>query len=67
MGENDPFSLGDSEDEKDTKPKETPAKENPSQEASTDEADRVEKATADAMAEELGSGSKDEDKKAGEK
>jgi hypothetical protein len=67
VGENDPFSLGDSEDEKDTKPKEAPAKETPSQEAPADEADRVKKATADAMAEELGSGSKDEDNKAGEK
>jgi hypothetical protein len=62
VGENDPFSLGDSEDEKDTKPKETSA-----QEAPADEAERVKKATADAMAEELGSGSKDEDNKAGEK
>lgn len=67
VGENDPFSLGDSEDEKDTKPKEAQAKETPAQEAPADEAERVKKATADAMAEELGSGSKDEDKKAGEK
>ncbi|KAH8697031.1 hypothetical protein BGW36DRAFT_159837 [Talaromyces proteolyticus] len=53
VGENDPFSLGDSEDEKDTKPKDT----------QTDESDRVKKATADAMAEDLGTNSKDEDKK----
>ncbi|CRG85236.1 hypothetical protein PISL3812_02348 [Talaromyces islandicus] len=63
VGENDPFSLGDSEDEKDTKPKEAQAKETPAQEAPTAEAERVKKATADAMAEELGSGSKDEDSK----
>lgn len=62
VGENDPFSLGDSEDEKDVKPKE-----NQSKEPSVDEADRVKKATADAMAEELGSGSKNEETKAGEK
>jgi hypothetical protein len=54
VGENDPFSLGDSEDEKDTKNKEL----------STDEAERVKNATAEAMAAELGSDSKTETKTA---
>lgn len=46
VAENDPFSLGDSEDERDTKAKE---------QNNTDEADRIKKATAEAMAGELGS------------
>ncbi|KAL1964311.1 hypothetical protein VTN77DRAFT_7131 [Rasamsonia byssochlamydoides] len=53
VGDNDPFSLGDSEDERDTKTKDL----------SADEADRVKKATTEAMAADLGSGSKAEDKK----
>ncbi|KAL2011770.1 hypothetical protein VTN00DRAFT_4488 [Thermoascus crustaceus] len=52
VGENDPFSLGDSEDERDTKNKDP----------SADEAERVKKATADAMAGEIGSGPKDNSK-----
>lgn len=54
VGENDPFSLGDSEDEKDTKNKEL----------STDEAERVKTATAEAMAADLSSDSKAETKTA---
>lgn len=50
VGDHDPFSLGDSEDEKDTKAKDPqPA----------DEADRIKKGTAEAMSGELGSASKD--------
>ncbi|KAF4194685.1 hypothetical protein CNMCM8927_007134 [Aspergillus lentulus] len=41
VAENDPFSLGDSEDERDTKGKE---------QNNADEADRIKKATAEAMA-----------------
>jgi hypothetical protein len=52
VGDNDPFSLGDSEDERDAKNKDL----------SVDEADRVKKATAEAMAEDLASGSKDDSK-----
>jgi hypothetical protein len=48
IAEHDPFSLGDSDDDKDSKPKEM----------STDEADRVKSATAEAMAEDLGSSSR---------
>jgi hypothetical protein len=51
VAENDPFSLGDSEDERDTKGKE---------QNNADEADRIKKATAEAMAGELGS-TKDKD------
>lgn len=50
IGENDPFSLGDSEDEKDAKPKD----QNPSEEG-----ERIKKATAEAMAADVGSASKD--------
>ncbi|GIK02701.1 ubiquitin-binding protein cue5 [Aspergillus viridinutans] len=46
VAENDPFSLGDSEDERDTKGKE---------QNNADEADRIKKATAEAMAGEVGS------------
>ncbi|KAL4888411.1 hypothetical protein BDV59DRAFT_196464 [Aspergillus ambiguus] len=53
VGENDPFSLGDSEDEKDPKAKEQNA---------TDEGERIKKATTEAMAGEVGSASKDGDK-----
>src|SRR2546430_4154353 len=44
--EHDPFSLGDSDDEKDAKLKET----------KSDEADRLQKATSEAMAEDIGTG-----------
>lgn len=50
VGDHDPFSLGDSEDEKDTKPKDPPA---------ADEADRTKKDTSEGMTGELGSASKD--------
>ncbi|KAL3459922.1 hypothetical protein BJX64DRAFT_263949 [Aspergillus heterothallicus] len=50
IAENDPFSLGDSDDEKDTKVKDH---------GTTDESDRIQKATAEAVSEELGSASKD--------
>ncbi|KAL3489777.1 hypothetical protein BJX62DRAFT_149657 [Aspergillus germanicus] len=50
IGENDPFSLGDSDDEKDIKAKD---------QVTADESDRVQKATAEAVSEELGSASKD--------
>ncbi|KAB8229293.1 ubiquitin-binding protein cue5 [Aspergillus alliaceus] len=49
VGEHDPFSLGDSEDEKDIKHKD---------QSSTDEGDRIKIATAQAMAGERGSASK---------
>ncbi|KAH1763800.1 ubiquitin-binding protein cue5 [Aspergillus fumigatus] len=45
VAENDPFSLGDSEDERDTKGRE---------QNHADEADRIKRATAEAMAGELG-------------
>ncbi|EAU30681.1 conserved hypothetical protein [Aspergillus terreus NIH2624] len=57
VGENDPFSLGDSEDEKDHKTKEN----------STEEGERIKKATAEAMAGEVGSTSKDGNKSDGGK
>ena len=43
VADNDPFSLGDSEDDKDVKPKEQ-----------SDEAERLQKATAEAMSGEIG-------------
>ena len=42
--EHDPFSLGDSDDEKDAKTKEV----------KSDEAERLQKATSEAMAEDIG-------------
>ena len=45
MAENDPFSLGDSDDEKDTKKDQT----------TVPESDQLKKATAEAMSEEVGS------------
>ncbi|KAL4914215.1 hypothetical protein BDW62DRAFT_190879 [Aspergillus aurantiobrunneus] len=53
IGENDPFSLGDSDDEKDTKAKDP---------ATTDGSDYTQKTTAEVASEELGSASKDGDK-----
>ena len=53
VGDHDPFSLGDSEDEKDTKTKDPQA---------ADETDRIKKDTAEAMSGELGSSSKDDQK-----
>ncbi|KAH8425727.1 CUE domain-containing protein [Aspergillus melleus] len=53
VGDHDPFSLGDSEDEKDTKAKNPQA---------ADETDRIKKDTAEAMSGELGSSSKDSQK-----
>ncbi|KAI9376838.1 hypothetical protein BJX61DRAFT_5205 [Aspergillus egyptiacus] len=50
IGENDPFSLGDSDDEKDDK-----AKEN----TTTEESDRVRHATVEAVADDVGSASND--------
>jgi hypothetical protein len=47
-GDNDPFSLGDSEDEKDAKDR-VGAKE-----VKTDEAERLKKAAAEAMADTIG-------------
>jgi hypothetical protein len=49
--ENDPFSLGDSEDEKETKDRVG------GKEVKTDDAERLKKAAAEAMAEDIGSGS----------
>ncbi|RAQ62629.1 CUE domain protein [Aspergillus flavus] len=58
VGDHDPFSLGDSEDEKDTRPKDqTPA----------DGGDRIKTATAEAIAGELPSASKANQKADGEK
>ncbi|KAJ5587893.1 uncharacterized protein N7459_003658 [Penicillium hispanicum] len=45
VAENDPFSLGDSDDEKDTKPKE---------QTTVPESDQIKKATEEAMAGEMG-------------
>lgn len=53
VGENDPFSLGDSDDEKDTKPKDT---------NTTEGSDRAQKAAAGDASEEPASTSKDTDK-----
>jgi hypothetical protein len=50
VGDHDPFSLGDSEDEKDTKPK---------GQNITDEGDHIKKATVEAKGGELGPSSKD--------
>ncbi|KAL1856033.1 ubiquitin-binding protein cue5 [Paecilomyces lecythidis] len=52
VGEHDPFSLGDSDDEKETKNKESNA----------DEGDRAKQATTEAIAGEVGSSSKDDNK-----
>lgn len=52
MAENDPFSLGDSDDEKDTKPKEQP----------TGDSEQIKKATAEAMAGDMGSSKETESK-----
>lgn len=52
VGEHDPFSLGDSDDEKETKNKD----------ANADEADRVKQATTEAIAGEIGSSSKDDNR-----
>lgn len=51
--EHDPFSLGDSDDEKDARAKD---------QSNTGEGDRIKEATTDAMAGEIGSGSKDSGK-----
>ncbi|KAF7595757.1 ubiquitin-binding protein cue5 [Aspergillus hancockii] len=58
VGDHDPFSLGDSEDEKDTKPRD---------QNTTGEGDRVRKPTAEGMAGELSSTSKDSNKAEGGK
>jgi len=50
--DNDPFSLGDSEDERDAK----------SKDANSDEADRIQKASGDGITTESGSGSRDGNK-----
>jgi hypothetical protein len=55
VAENDPFSLGDSDDEKESKPKEQTT-------TNASESDQIKKATAEAMSEEVGS-SKDKDTK----
>ena len=54
VADNDPFSLGDSDDEKDTKPKEH---------TNVPESDQLKKATGEAMSSEIGS--KDNDKTEG--
>lgn len=46
VAENDPFSLGDSDDEKDTKPKD---------QTTVPESEQLKKATAEAMSGEIGS------------
>lgn len=46
IAEHDPFSLGDSEDEKETKDK-------PSKDTKVDDNERLKQATADAMADSL--------------
>jgi hypothetical protein len=53
VAENDPFSLGDSDDEKETKPKE---------QTTVPESDQLKKATEEAMSGEMGS-SEDKDNK----
>ncbi|KAI9928547.1 hypothetical protein AWENTII_000620 [Aspergillus wentii] len=53
VGENDPFSLGDSDDERDSKPKD---------QNTADENDRTKKATTEVMAGDLNSASKDVNK-----
>lgn len=55
VAENDPFSLGDSDDEKDAKAKE---------QTTVPESEQLEKATAEAMSGEMGS-SQDKDKTGG--
>ncbi|KAL4868154.1 hypothetical protein BDV12DRAFT_106703 [Aspergillus spectabilis] len=50
IGENDPFSLGDSDDEKDTKAKD---------QVTAEESDRIQNATTEAVSDDLGSSSKD--------
>lgn len=45
IADNDPFSLGDSDDDKETKPKDT---------SKSDDHERVREATAEAMAGEIG-------------
>jgi hypothetical protein len=55
VAENDPFSLGDSDDEKDTKAKE---------QTTVPESEQLKKATAEAMSDEVGSST--DDKKAGD-
>lgn len=52
IGDNDPFSLGDSEDEKDTKDNTKDAKEKP-KDGKADEAERLKQAAAEAMADSL--------------
>lgn len=53
VSENDPFSLGDSDDEKEPKSKE---------QSTAGESEQIKEATAEAMAGEIGSGSKDDSK-----
>ncbi|RCI16124.1 hypothetical protein L249_3262 [Ophiocordyceps polyrhachis-furcata BCC 54312] len=53
MADNDPFSLGDSEDEKETKDKPKEAKDNKPMDAKADDGDRVKTAAAEAMADSL--------------
>lgn len=55
IGDNDPFSLGDSEDEKDAKE----AKDKP-KDAKTDDAERLKQAAAEAMADNLVDPAKEE-------
>lgn len=50
VAENDPFSLGDSDDEKETKTKE---------QNTVPESDQLKQATAEAMSDEIGSKDKD--------
>lgn len=53
--ENDPFSLGDSDDEKDVKPKEK-------EQTTVPESEQLKKATAEAMSGDMGNGSKEDSK-----
>lgn len=61
IGDNDPFSLGDSEDEKDNKDSKD-TKDKPKEET-LDENERLKKAAAEAMADNLVEPGKDSDSK----
>ncbi|KAL6855384.1 ubiquitin-binding protein cue5 [Amphichorda felina] len=63
IGDNDPFSLGDSEDEKDNKDAKDTAKDKP-KDSTSDEGERLKKAAAEAMADNLVDSGKDSSSKA---
>lgn len=53
IADNDPFSLGDSEDEKEAKPKDEKPKEDKPKDAPQDDNERLKQAAAEAMADSL--------------